>query len=174
MSEPAPIGIGFGVTVGTRVAALLVAPAPAFTPNPMPPLSSWLALVASAIAFTILLRADRRDLGWILAAGVVALLGTRLGSAILGPELGAFPGALAVGLGSNLFNRITLRPAVVTMVPGLLVLVPGSVGFRSISLLLESQTVVGIDAAFSMLLTAVSLVAGLLAATAIYPERRLA
>jgi uncharacterized membrane protein YjjB (DUF3815 family) len=103
----------------------------------------------------------------------VAFAATRLGSALLGPELGVFVGALAVGLGSNFFNRLTNRPAAVTLVPGLLTLVPGSVGFRSISALLESEVVQGIDTAFAMVLTAVSLVAGLLTAAAIYPERPL-
>jgi uncharacterized membrane protein YjjP (DUF1212 family) len=168
------IGIGFGVTVGTRLAAQLVGAAPALTPGSIAAAWNWAAVVVSAVAFMLLFRAERRDFGWIVLAGAVALYGTRLGSRVLGPELGAFVGSFAVGLGSNLYNRITLRPAVVTMVPGLLTLVPGSIGFRSVSALLESHVVVGIDTAFSMVLTAVSLVAGLLAATAIYPERRLA
>jgi len=167
------IAIGFGVALGARVAALLVGPAQVVTPGTLPAVATWAALGASAVAFAILLRAEWRDLGWIVLAGAVAFVGTRIGSSLLGPELGVFLGALAVGLGSNLFNRRTLRPAAVTLVPGLLVLVPGSIGFRSVSALLESRVVAGIDTAFGMMLTAVSLVAGLLTAAAIYPERRL-
>ncbi len=168
------IAIGFGVALGARVAGMAVGAAPLITPDPLPAWYNWLALGASAVAFAILLRADRGDFGWILAAGILAFVATRVGSDLLGPELGVFVGALAVGLGSNLFNRLTERPAAVTLVPGLLTLVPGSVGFRSISALLDSQVVAGIDTAFSMLLTAVSLVAGLLTAAAIYPEKPLA
>ncbi len=167
------IAIGFGVAFGYRVAGMVGPSAPAFTPASMAPWSSWAAVAVSAVAFSLLLRADWRDFGWILSTGVVALLGTRLGSQLLGPELGVFLAALAVGLGSNLFNRVTLRPTVVTLVPGLLTLVPGSIGFRSISALLESRVVAGIDTGFSMLLTAVSLVAGMLTAAAIFPERKL-
>ena len=50
------------------------------------------------------------------------------------------------------------------LVPGVLLLVPGSSGFRSLALLLDQQVVGGVDAAFATLLTAASLVAGLLLA----------
>lgn len=166
------IGIGFGVALGHKVAVLLVGPVAAVMPAPMPVVVNWLALGVIAIAFSLLLRADRRDIGWILLSAVIAFVSTRLGGSVLGPEMGVFVGALAVGLGSNLFYRITRRPAAITLVPGLLTLVPGSVGFRSISALLDSQVVAGIDTAFSMVLTAVSLVAGLLTSAAIYPEDR--
>jgi uncharacterized membrane protein YjjP (DUF1212 family) len=168
------IGIGFGVALGSRVAASLAGHAAAHTPPATPDWTAALALIVSASAFAILLRADRRDITWIVIAAAVAFMATRLGSRLLGPELGVFVGALAIGLGSNLFNRLTERPAVVTLVPGLLTLVPGSVGYRSITALLENQVVAGIDTAFTMVLTAVSLVAGLLTATAIFPERKIA
>jgi uncharacterized membrane protein YjjB (DUF3815 family) len=57
-------------------------------------------------------------------------------------------------------------------VPGVLLLVPGSIGFRSFSLLLEQQVVVGVDAAFTMTMTAISLVAGLLLANILVPTHR--
>ena len=167
------IGIGFGVALGSRIAAALVGVAAAHHPAPMAEWTNWAALVGSAIAFAILLRADERDYAWIVLAAAVAFLATRAGDRLLGPELGVFVGSLVIGLGSNLFNRLTSRPGLVTLVPGLLTLVPGSVGFRSITSLLENQVVAGIDTAFTMILTAVSLVAGLLTATAIFPERRL-
>jgi uncharacterized membrane protein YjjP (DUF1212 family) len=167
------IAIGFGVALGYRVAALLGPPAAAIEPMGLAPWTNWVAVLVSAVAFSLLLRADWRDFGWILGTGVIAILGTRVGTELLGPELGVFGSALAVGFGSNLYNRVTLRPAVVTLVPGLLTLVPGSIGFRSVSALLESRVVAGIDTGFSMLLTAVSLVAGMLTAAAVFPERRL-
>jgi hypothetical protein len=49
-------------------------------------------------------------------------------------------------------------------------LVPGSVGFRSLSSFLERRTLAGIETAFSMILTAVALAAGLLIAGVIAPE----
>jgi hypothetical protein len=47
-------------------------------------------------------------------------------------------------------------------VPALLLLVPGSLGFQSLSRLLDRETVPGVEAAFRMTLVAVSLAMGLL------------
>jgi uncharacterized membrane protein YjjB (DUF3815 family) len=60
----------------------------------------------------------------------------------------------------------------VVVAPGVLVLVPGSVGFRSITALLDDRVVAGIDTAFSALFTAVALVVGLLIANVVLPSRR--
>jgi len=165
------IGIGFGVALGSQLAVAVFGAPATVTPASVAAWLNWLALLACAAAFAILLRADRRDFGWIVLAGALAFASTRLGSAFLGPELGVFVGSLLLGFGGNAFNRLTGRPSAVTLVPGLLTLVPGSIGFRSVTAMLDSQVVPGIDAAFSMMLTAVSLVAGLLVAAAVYPER---
>jgi uncharacterized membrane protein YjjB (DUF3815 family) len=59
------------------------------------------------------------------------------------------------------------------LVPAMLLLVPGSIGFLSLNALMERQALAGIQTAFSMMLTAVALVAGLLIAGVIAPEPRL-
>ncbi|MBK9705530.1 MAG: hypothetical protein IPO77_00560 [Acidobacteria bacterium] len=59
-----------------------------------------------------------------------------------------------------------------TQVPGILMLVPGSVGFRGLAALLDEKVVSGIDTTFKMILTAVALVAGTLIAAIIAPTRR--
>ena len=53
-------------------------------------------------------------------------------------ELGVFLAALAVGCGSNLYARWRDRPSAVTRLPALLFLVPGSLGFVSMSGLRET------------------------------------
>jgi uncharacterized membrane protein YjjB (DUF3815 family) len=47
------------------------------------------------------------------------------------------------------------------LVPGIILLVPGSLGFQSISDLMTNQTLHGIETAFSMTITTISLVAGI-------------
>jgi uncharacterized membrane protein YjjB (DUF3815 family) len=64
------------------------------------------------------------------------------------------------------------RPAVITQVPGILLLVPGSVGFRGLAAMLDERIVSGIDTTFKMILTAVALVAGTLISSVIAPVRR--
>jgi len=101
------------------------------------------------------------------------VIGGRAGAATLGVELGTFAGALAVGVASSVYERLTQRPAAVVSVPGILLLVPGSVGFRGLTSLIDRQAVAGIETIFSMILTAVALVAGLLIAAVVVPETRM-
>jgi len=58
------------------------------------------------------------------------------------------------------------------LVPGILLLVPGSIGFRSLLSLMDREAVVGLQTAFSMTMTAVALAAGLLIAGVVAPESR--
>lgn len=77
--------------------------------------------------------------------------------------------ALLVGLFANGYARVTNRPSAVAMLPGIILLVPGSVGFRSFDALLKHDVLAGINSAFGMILVAVSLVAGLLIANVAAP-----
>jgi uncharacterized membrane protein YjjP (DUF1212 family) len=166
------IGIGFGVALGTRVAEQLVGVPRIVPPEGLPDAFTWVALVAAAIAFSVLLRADRRDIPWIVVAAIVAILGSRLGTRLVGAELGPFFGAFGVAVAGWVFARRTTRPSSVVVAPGVLVLVPGSVGFRSITALLDDRIVAGVDTAFSALFTAVALVVGLLIANVVLPPGR--
>lgn len=55
----------------------------------------------------------------------------------------------------------------------MIVLVPGALGYRSLTALLDQQTVQGVDIAFDTLIIGVSLVGGLLASNALLPPRRI-
>jgi uncharacterized membrane protein YjjB (DUF3815 family) len=128
--------------------------------------------VAAPLGFAVLFRAHARDAIWIILAGALGIAGSRIGSTTFGPELGAFVGALTVGVASNTYAYLLRRPASVTLVPGILLLVPGSIGFRSLSSLLDREVVTGVETAFTMVLIGAGLVAGLLLANVLVPERR--
>ena len=164
------LGIVFGVALGTKLGvAVFGAP----IGHPAETLPGWVAIVAVPLASAssaVILRADPRDAPWIVAAGVLGVVAGRVGATHLGLELGMFVAALGVALASSAYERWRQRPAPVVLVPGILLLVPGSIGYRSMSALMERDTVSGIDTAFTMILTAVSLVAGLLIAGVLVPE----
>ncbi|WNG39166.1 threonine/serine exporter family protein [Archangium violaceum] len=164
--------LGFGVALGTRLTEWLPVPPKL---GPLPALPAWtepLSIVLMMFGVSVLFRARPRDWGWIALAGMLAYQGSRLGSQLLGPQLGAFLGALVVGMGTNLLSRVRNRPAVITVVPAIMLLVPGSIGFRSMESLLARDVLAGVDTAFSMLMVAVALVAGLLFANALLPPRK--
>ena len=166
------LSIGFGVAVGGAVANLLLGEPAVARAEPLPAWTEALALVTMPIALTILLRAQLRDALWIMIAGALAVGGSRLGVRFFGPEMGVFLGALTVGVASNWYARLLDRPAIITEVPGIMLLVPGSVGFRGLVALMDEKIVSGVDTSFKMVLTAVALVAGTLMANVVAPPRR--
>jgi uncharacterized membrane protein YjjP (DUF1212 family) len=164
--------LGFGVAVGGQLAQWLP-PVQGMVPQPMlPPWTEGLALLVGTMSTGVLVQTRRRDVPWAVAASLFTFGAARLGAFLIGPQLGAFVGALALGTASNLLSRYRGGPAAVTLVPGILMLVPGSVGYRSVASLLARDTLTGVDTAFNMLMVAVALVAGLLVANAVAPSRR--
>ena len=166
------LSIGFGVAVGGAIANLLIGEPAVARAAPLPAWTEALALVTMPIALTILLRAQLRDAVWIVIAGALAVGGSRLGVRFFGPEMGVFLGALTVGVASNWYARLADRPAIITEVPGIMLLVPGSVGFRGLAALMDEKILSGVDTSFKMVLTAVALVAGTLMANIVAPPRR--
>jgi uncharacterized membrane protein YjjP (DUF1212 family) len=165
------LSVAFGVALGNRVATAILGPPIMADPVILPAWAGLVALLVSPLCFTVIFRAEPRDAPLIVAAGAIGVEAGRMGAAMLGIELGAFAGAVALGLAGRAYEHWRQRPAAVVLVPGLLLLVPGTVGFRSLTSLMDRQVLAGIETAVSALVTAVSLVAGLLIAGVIAPER---
>lgn len=164
--------IGFGLAVGLKLGALVAGPAPSATPAALADWTLVPAVALASLALTILFQAPPRAYGWILLGASVAFASARYGAMLDGPELGAFIGALTVGLVSNAYARLRNRSANVLLIPGIMLLVPGSIGFRSVSSLLEADVLGGIHFAFTMVMTGVALVTGLLIAGGILAPKR--
>ncbi len=160
-----------GVALGERAVSVMV-PAHAVVPVPLPAWSQWIALVVSSIGVAVVVRAQPRAFGWILAACCIGYLGSLVGATWIGVEMGALIGALALGVLGNAYARMLKRPAQVVMVPAVLLLVPGSMGLRGMSSLLEHDTLSGVETVFAMFVVATAIVAGLLIANAIVSPRR--
>ncbi len=165
------LGLGFGLALGAQAGAALGRVLDTALPavhdwsvqTPLPAWSEWLALLIAPLAFTVLLNAEARDAGLIVVACAAAYLASRFATLAVGEELGAFLGALVVSAGSNVFARFRRRTAMVTQVPGLLILVPGSIGFRSVTSLLGAEVEAGIATGFRLAIIGISLAAGILA-----------
>lgn len=166
------LSIGLGVGAGESLKDAL----PAATGGPdaaaLPRWALAIALALAPLAFAVLFRARRRDLFWVLLAGWLGFAGARLGASFLSPELGVLVGALVVGLASNLYARTRNRPASVVQVPGIMLLVPGSIGFHSMNSFLTNDVLTGVESAFRMAQVAGALVGGLLFANALLRPRR--
>lgn len=163
--------LAIGVAIGGTLMTTVLGTFPATETTPLPPWTLLLALFAAPLAFSVLLKALPRDVFWILLTCFLGFLGTRAGGSVLGPELGVFVGAFVVGLAGSVYGNIARRPAAILRVPGILLLVPGSIGFRGFTALLDKQVVPGVETAFRMITIAVALAAGLLIASVVAPSR---
>lgn len=165
------LGLGFGLALGAKAGGaagallrdLLPAMQGALPRTPLPWWTEWTGLLVAPLAFTVLLSARRQDAPLIVVACTAAYVTSKLAGAAVGEELGAFLGAFVVSAGSNILARVRRRVAMVTQVPGLLILVPGSIGFRSMTSLLGQEVETGIQTAFRVAIVGTSLAAGILA-----------
>lgn len=165
------LGLGFGLALGAKaggaagnaIGHLLPMLDGALPRTVLPAWAEWAGLLVAPLAFTVLLSARRQDAPLIVIACAAAYITSKLAGAAVGEELGAFLGAFVVSAGSNLLARARRRVAMVTQVPGLLILVPGSIGFRSVTSLLGQEVETGIQTGFRVAIVGISLAAGILA-----------
>jgi uncharacterized membrane protein YjjP (DUF1212 family) len=130
------------------------------------------ALAVAAVAFTVLMQARRRDLLKILLGAGVAYAAAQAAHGQVPAPLDAAIGALTLGLFSNTVARFGGGPASVPLVPGLFMLVPGSIGFRSLVDLMQTDLTYGLEYGITALSTGVALAAGVLVAGVVLPARR--
>jgi uncharacterized membrane protein YjjP (DUF1212 family) len=139
---------------------------------PSPAWVEFLALGIGSYAFAVLFRADRRDYPLVMASVWLGYGVTRLTGQALGNDAGVFFGSLAVTAASNVYARWSNRPGALVRVPGIILLVPGSVGFRSLSFVLERDVMLGIHTGITVLIVLVALVAGVLFGNLLIPARQ--
>lgn len=166
------MSLGFGVAIGFGLMELFPIDSPHAGSQTAP---FWLLIatvIVTASSLTVLFQARMKDFPFIAAAALLAFFGSRYGSAQFNPYLGVALGSFAVAVGSNLLARWRNQPSAVTMLPGLILLVPGSLGFRSLQSLIDHDVVTAVEGGFSMLMIAVSIVAGIFVAAAVVPPRK--
>ncbi len=161
----------FGVALAWRLGGWLFAPATT-SAHPLPGWTGWLVAALAPLAFAVIFMARKQETGIIWLASFVGYGAARLGTAAMGSDLGPFLGALVVGIVSNLYARRCNRPALVPLTPAILLLVPGSLGFRSLTSFLDEEALAGMSWAFQTGMVAVSLVGGLISANVVVPPRR--
>jgi uncharacterized membrane protein YjjP (DUF1212 family) len=162
--------LAFGVRLGQRLGGAWLN-GPAVDPVPLPGWTLPLGLAVFALGFLVVFHGRRRDYGWTLGATALAWAFARLGSHALGPEAGAGLAALALGSVCNQYSRRTRRPGASVLLPSLMVIVPGSLEFRGLSLMLHGETLAGLQAAFQAICVSVALMLGLLLANALVSRR---
>jgi uncharacterized membrane protein YjjP (DUF1212 family) len=167
----------FGTVAAMQVVRLLGWVPQEAAAQALPPAAELAALGVAAFAFAVLFQASRRDYPLVMASVLLGYALTRLGGEVLGLASDNFAGgAFFAGMGvaalSNAYGRWRNRPGALVRVPGIILLVPGSVGFRSLNFVMERDVFLGLDMAFALLSALIALVAGLLFGNLLVPSRR--
>ena len=119
-------------------------------------------IIVALVGFIVLLKAKRSDALWISFACWLSYIMFSFTSSFVDAPIAVFLSSVLLGFASNLFAKIKKRNSAIMLVPGMILLVPGSLGFFSISNLLQSNIVEGIEIALKMLTTSMALVMGII------------
>ena len=165
------------LTIGTAI-ALTVANLAGLQPEvralrPQPDVVMWAALLVGAYAFAVLFRAHRRDYPLVMLAAISGYLISRHGGEAFVPQAGVFLAALVTTAAGNAYARWMNRPGALIRLPGIIMLVPGSVALRGVISLVQAQDLgAGQEAAMAALNTLMALLAGLLFGNLLVSARR--
>jgi uncharacterized membrane protein YjjB (DUF3815 family) len=164
----------FGIALELGVEHLTkLSPLPSGARAGLPLAWQAVSLLAASLAFAVLFSVPRAYVWAAIASGAIGYVASALGTQHLPGHVAAFAAALAVCTTSNVFARVTGRPAQLFQLPGLTLLVPGSFGFLSLESFLGGDVVKGATQGFQMLLVAGALVTGILLSSVLVPSRKL-
>jgi len=164
--------LGLGLILADRLAALFGTSMPASSIAALPAWTDYASIVLGLLAFAAWFRAPGSDYLPIVIAGGAGVAIQRWGYTPLGGPLAAFTAALVVSSSANIYARFSGRLAVVVIAPAILLMVPGSLGLKSILFVAGSNVAVGVDAALQMAMGAIALVTGVLAGNLVQPLKR--
>jgi uncharacterized membrane protein YjjP (DUF1212 family) len=162
----------FGVFIGAKIASFVYIPSIAIEFETIPDWVTIFTLPVTALMATVIFKAEKSDWGWVTLAGVFGYCCSKFATLYLGPELGILIGGFCVGAVSNIFARLKDRPSSLFQFPGIILLVPGSMGYRSLSFLFERDVVGGLGTAFGMITLATALVVGIFFGNILVKPRR--
>jgi uncharacterized membrane protein YjjP (DUF1212 family) len=162
--------LAFGVGLGQQLGASWLPVVPAL-PLALPVWTVVPAIAMVALGFLVIFQGRPADYGWTLGASALAWGSAHLATQALGPVAGAGIAALVLGAACNTYARRTRRPGAVLQLPSLMLILPGSLGVHSLTLMMQKQTLDGLEAGFQSVAVTVALMVGLLLANAMVPRR---
>ncbi len=163
--------LAFGLVLGGMAGQAIVGPVALIEASYRPFWLPFPGLISAAFGLMMLIQAHIRDWIWIVLVSIIAWIGASLGGWLEAPVIGAFFGGIAVGLAGNLYVRFSRRPSSILHIPGLILLVPGSIGLRSLATLLQDDVVAGMETAVLAGIIAVALTTGMILASVVMPPR---
>ena len=161
------LGAWLGVTV---VLSFLDAP-PAPAIEPVPDAWLWLFMPLLIAGLCAVFQTSRRDFPWASFSCVLAYVISLVTEEQWNDNLGILVAAAATAVFSNVWAARTRRPTSIVLLPAIVVLVSGSLGFQGLAAIAEGETTIGAQQLLQMFVVAVMLTAGLLVGNTIVRPR---
>ena len=163
----------FGAVLGIALGTVIWGTGEFIQPDTIPNWTAWAAVTILSICLIIMFQVRKKDAPWGILSSYVAFGATLFATPYLGYSLGAFAGAFALGVYSNLFARIMNLPSSIVMLLGLVVLVPGSKVYIGLNTAISGQNMIDTtDIGSQTFLIFMSLVAGLIFANVAVRSRK--
>jgi uncharacterized membrane protein YjjP (DUF1212 family) len=170
--------LAFGTVAATQLVAVFGwVPLSNANSDSLPVWMPWITLLAGSFAFSVLFKTARRDVLLVMASVWLGYFATKLGAMLPGATdsqypVGVFIASFVVTALGNAYGRYFNRPGALIRVPGIILLVPGSVGFRGFSFVFDHDLMHGLDLAFAVIAALIALLAGILFGNLLVSARR--
>ncbi len=167
--------LSLGVLIGTVIAHWFGWSAEHVASGALPTPPSWFrwpALVAAAFSFAVLFSTRKKDFHIAMAAAIVSYLISRAGVAAGGLEFGVLLASMSIAILANLYGRIFKQAGALVRVPGIILLVPGTIGYYGATTLFLDGGANLADTTLLALRLLIALVGGLLFGNTLLPPRR--
>ena len=167
--------LSLGVLIGTVIVGWLgwsVDLTPATVLSAPPDWFRWPALLAAAFSFGVLFSARKKEFHIAMLAAIISYTVSRAGVAAGGLEFGVLLASMAVTIVANLYGRIFKQTGALIRVPGVILLVPGTIGYHGATALFLDGGANLTDTTLLAMRLLISLVGGLLFGNTLLPPRR--
>lgn len=163
-----------GGLLGVGLATWLL-PVPSAPPAPAVPTAwLWLFMPFVILGLVVIFQTPRRDFVTATVGSLLAFVGILLGSGMADANLGNLLGTVAAVVFANFWASRTGRPTSIVLVPAIVLLVSGSIGFRGLAAIAQGDEAVGTSQFLQMFVVAATIAAGLLVGnTLVRPKVRL-
>ena len=131
----------------------------------------WLFMPLLIIGLCVVFQTSLRDFFWAVFGCGIAYGGILLGRTMAGGNLGNLLGTIIAVMYANLWAGKTGRPTSIVLLPAIVLLVSGSIGFRGLAAIASGQTSAGGQQFLQMFIVALTIGVGLLVGnTMVRPE----
>jgi uncharacterized membrane protein YjjP (DUF1212 family) len=118
------------------------------------------SLGLAGIGLGLSFQARVQEFFWIVLAAFLSYFSSQFFLDLFGHTAGYLCSGTFIGSLSNLYSRMMNRPALIFLLPAIILLVPGSIGFKGLNLLFDRNVLEGFNSIFNMVTIGISLVSG--------------